>query len=94
MKFEWDENKNKINIQKHKIPFEEAKTIFYNRFIEKPDVDHSDMENRFIAIGISFYTRELMVSYCYRSRVNGKEIIRIISARKATENERREYYGR
>ena len=73
MKFEWDPEKNKQNIEKHKVPFEEAKTIFFNRFIEKPDVDHSDEEDRFIAIGISFYTRELMVSYCYRrNRRNSK----------------------
>lgn len=94
MKFVWDENKNKINIEKHKVSFEEAKTIFFSRFIEKPDLDHSDEEDRFIAIGISFYTRELMVSYCYRNKINEEEIIRIISARKATDNERREYYGK
>ena len=51
-------------------------------------------EDRFIAIGISYYTRELMVSYCYRSRINEEEVIRIISSRKATENERRDYYER
>ena len=94
MKFEWDENKNKENIRKHGIPFEEAKTIFFNDFIEKPDIDHSEEENRFIAIGISYYTRELMVSYCYRNRINGEEVIRIISSRKATEKERRDYYER
>ena len=94
MKFEWDENKNRENIKKHGVPFEEAKTIFFNDFIEKPDIDHSKDEDRFIAIGISYYTRELMVSYCYRIRINGEEIIRIISSRKATDNERRDYYER
>ena len=94
MKFEWDEDKNKENIQKHGVPFEEDKTIFFNKFIEEPDIDHSEDEDRFIAIGISYYTRELMVSYCYRIRVNGEEVIRIISSRKATDNERREYYER
>ena len=94
MKFEWDENKNKENIKKHGVPFEEAKTIFFSDFIEKPDIDHSEGEDRFIAIGISYYTRELMVSYCYRIRINGEDIIRIISSRKATDNERRDYYER
>ena len=94
MKFEWDENKNKENIEKHKVTFEEAKTIFFNYFIEKPDIDYSEDEDRFIAIGISYYTRELMVSYCYRNRLNNEEVIRIISSRKATENERRDYYER
>lgn len=94
MKFEWDENKNKENIKKHGVPFEEAKTIFFNDFIEKPDIDHSEDEDRFIAIGISYYSRELMVSYCYRIKINSEEVIRIISSRKATENERRDYYER
>ncbi len=94
MKFEWDEDKNKENKKKDGVPFEEAKTIFFNDFIEKPDIDHSEDEDRFIAIGISYYTRELMVSYCYRSRINEEEVIRIISSRKATENERRDYYER
>jgi len=92
MKFEWDENKNRENIRKHGVAFEEAKTIFFNDFIEKPDIDHSEDESRFIAIGISYYTRELMVSYCYRNRVNEEEIIRIISSRKATEKEKKDYY--
>lgn len=94
MKFEWDENKNRENIKKHGVPFEEAMTIFFNDFIEKPDIDHSEYEDRFVVLGISYYTRELMVSYCYRIKINGEEIIRIISSRKATANERREYYER
>ena len=48
-----DENKNRENIRKHGVAFEEAKTIFVNDFIEKPDIDHSEDESRFIAIGIS-----------------------------------------
>ena len=94
MKFEWDEVKNRENIKKHGVPFEEAQTIFFNDFIEKPDINHSENEERFIAIGISYYTRELMVSYCYRFKLDGEEVIRIISSRKATDNERREYYER
>ena len=94
MKFEWDEKKNQENIKKHGIPFEEAKTIFFNEFIEKPDIEHSVNEERFVAIGISYYTRELTVIYCYRNKIDGEEIIRIISSRKANENERREYYAR
>ena len=41
MKFEWDENKNIENIKKHKVSFEEASTIFFNSFLEIPDLEHS-----------------------------------------------------
>ncbi len=88
--FEWDEDKNKSNIKKHKISFEEAKSVFYDeraRLIYDPE--HSDQEDRFIILGLSQKLRELIVSHCYRSE---KEIIRIISARKATNSEKESYW--
>lgn len=88
--FEWDANKNKINIRKHKISFEEAKTVFYDdkaRIIADPE--HSQDEDRFIILGLSTALRLLIVCHCYRQK---EEIIRIISARKATKNETK-YYG-
>ena len=90
LQFEWDEHKNRLNIAKHQVSFDEAKTVFfdvYARVIDDPD--HSDTENRFIILGISQKLHLLVVCHCYRLN---DEVIRIISARKATKNEAR-YYG-
>lgn len=90
IQFEWDNHKNEINIRKHKISFEEAKTVFYDknaRIIADPE--HSQDEDRFIILGLSSALRLLVVCHCYRKN---DEVIRIISARKATKNEIK-YYG-
>ena len=90
--FEWDENKNSINKTKHKISFEEAKTVFYDeKALLIDDPDHSDSEDRFIIIGFSALANLLVVCHCYRAP---DEIIRIISARKATKNEEKFYSDR
>ena len=94
MKFEWDENKNKENVEKHKVTFEEAASIFLNKIMEEPDLEHSDDEDRYKAVGISVFLRELLVVYCIREKVNNEKVTRIISARKANEEERRKYYER
>jgi uncharacterized DUF497 family protein len=94
MRFEWDEIKNRENIQKHKVPFEEAASIFLNEIIEEPDLEHSDEEDRYKAVGISVCLRELLVVYCIRVKIDDEKVIRIISARKANANERRRYYER
>lgn len=91
LRFEWDENKNIINRQKHKISFEEAQTVFYDESaILIDDPEHSKEEERFIILGFSLKANLLVVCHCYRS---ADEIIRIISARKATKNEEK-YYKR
>ena len=90
IQFEWDNHKNEINIRKHKISFEEAKTVFYDknaRIIADPE--HSQDEDRLIILGLSSSIRLLVVCHCYRKN---DEVIRIISARKATKNEIK-YYG-
>lgn len=89
MKFEWDEVKNQKNIKKHKISFDEAKTVFYddNAYYEY-DVEHSINEERFRIIGMSYKDRALVVSHCVR---NG-DVIRIISARAVDEDEKILYY--
>ena len=90
MKIIWDEDKNQENIKKHKVSFEEAETVFYDpngKFIDDPD--HSDDEDRFIILGLSKMLRLLVVCHCYREN---DEIIRIITARKATKKEAK-YYG-
>jgi hypothetical protein len=87
--FEWDENKNKTNQKKHGINFEEAKTIFYDdNAILFDDPEHSIEEERFLILGISKHENLCIVSHCYRS---GDNMIRIISARKATKNEVKTY---
>jgi len=89
--FEWDENKNKENVKKHKVSFEEAKTVFLDEnAIRFFDPDHSQNEDRFIMLGMSFRLRVLVVCHCYRK---DDTVIRIISARKADKHEAK-YYGR
>ena len=81
--------KIKTNQRKHGIDFEEAKTIFYDdNAILLDDPEHSMEEERFLILGISKYENLCIVSHCYRSDDN---IIRIISARKATKNEVKTY---
>jgi len=90
MTFEWDDNKEQINIKKHGMDFETASRVFddENR-IEIYDDLHSDYEDRYITIGmIDEITCIAMVVYTER----GTDVIRIISARKATPKERRKYY--
>ena len=89
LKFEWDENKNQINQKKHGIAFEEAQTVFYDAdALVITDPEHSEKEERFIILGFSKKTNLLVVCHCYRSM---DEIIRIISARKATAAETKQY---
>ena len=91
IQFEWDENKNIINKRKHKISFDEAKTVFYDpSALLIHDPDHSDDEERFIIMGLSQSLNLLVVCHCYREN---DEIIRIISARKADKNETKHYGG-
>ena len=89
LEFAWDINKNKENIKKHKISFEEAKEVFYDdNAILFDDPDHSDYEERFLIIGRINNLNIYVVSHCYRENDG---VIRIISARKATKNERETY---
>jgi len=89
LKFEWDENKNQINQQKHSISFEEAKTVFYDEnALVIDDPDHSEEEERFIILGLSSRAKLLVVCHCYRA---SETVIRIISARKATRKETQYY---
>ena len=84
IKFEWDENKNQTNQKKHGISFEEAKEVFF-------DPEHSKGEERFLIIGLIQKEKICIVSHCYRDKEN---TIRIISARKATKNEKKIYTDR
>jgi len=89
--FDWDKNKAKANAAKHGVSFEEAKTVFYDEMaIQFFDEQHSDNEDRFILLGLSSRLRILVVVHC---ECDGGEIIRIISARKATKTESNDYKG-
>jgi uncharacterized DUF497 family protein len=91
IRFEWDDRKSKANKRKHKVSFEEAQTVFLDenatRFF---DPDHSDDEDRFLMLGMSFTLRVLVVCHCYRQDVS---VIRIISARKADKQEQSDYWS-
>jgi uncharacterized DUF497 family protein len=89
--FEWDAAKAKSNLKKHDISFEEAQSVFYDEFaLQFYDEENSDNEERFIMLGVSNPSNLLVVCHCERGK---GEIIRIISARKATKNERQYYEG-
>ena len=91
IKFEWDENKNRINLRKHGVSFEEAKTVFYDdAALVIDDPEHSEEEDRFIILGLSSQANLLVVCHCCRE---SDTVIRIISARKATKTETG-YYGK
>ena len=89
--FEWDEEKNRANRRKHGVSFEEARTVFLDenaRLIADPE--HSDVEDRFVLLGLSIRLRLLVVPHCYRESSGA---VRIISARRAGSSERRDYAG-
>ena len=86
MEFEWDENKNKSNIDKHSIDFNDAKDVFKDdNSIVLPDLRKDYGESRWKIIG-KIYGSIISVIYTMRDKVT-----RIISARKASRNERDEY---
>lgn len=87
--FDWDENKNRINLEKHGITFEEASTVFFDeRAILFDDPEHSIDEDRFLLLGMSETAKVCIVCHCYRE---SDTVIRIISARQATRKEEQRY---
>ena len=89
IRFAWDRTKAALNRRKHGVSFEEAQTVFYDEdAIEFFDPDHSDREDRFIMLGLSFKLRLLVVCHCVRE---AQSVIRIISARRATRHEAATY---
>ena len=87
--FDWDDRKAAANVKKHGVSFEEAKSVFVDeraKLINDPD--HSEAEDRFVLLGVSSALRLLLVCHCYRAAGN---IIRIISARKASAKESKFY---
>ena len=89
IEFAWDPRKNEVNRRKHHVSFEEARTVFYDDdALVISDPEHSQEEDRFLILGFSAQARLLVVCHCYRE---SESVIRIISARKATRNESRQY---
>jgi len=88
--FAWDARKASSNLAKHGISFDEAQSVFLDgeaRLIDDPD--HSGSERRFLMMGYSLQDRCLIVSHCYRE---DDSVIRLISARKATAREEKDYW--
>ena len=88
IRFDWDPRKARSNEKKHGVSFEEARSVFFDEqalFLEDPQPLHA--EERFILLGVSASIRPLVVVHALRE----KDVIRIISARKATRSETRQY---
>ena len=91
IRFEWDASKATGNLRKQRVSFAEAKSVFYDEFaVQFFDDEHSSDEDRFLLLGLSSGTRLLIVCHCER---DDGEVIRIISARKATQREGAFYLG-
>ena len=91
LSFEWDDDKSRSNLRKHGISFDEARTVFFDENgLLIGDPDHSEMDDRFILIGMSASLKILIVCHCYRT----DEVIRIFSARSATKKETDIYTAR
>ena len=89
IRFEWDANNAAANQRKHSVTFDEARTVFFDenaKLINDPD--HSDDEDRFVMLGLSSNFRFVLACHCYREQGN---VIRIISARKASTQESKQY---
>ncbi len=89
MIFIWDDSKSKLNLKKHGITFAESESVFLDeaaRLITDPD--HSEDEERFVLLGMSSKLNILIVVHVYRE---SDELIRLISARKATKTEQKKY---
>lgn len=91
IKFEWDPPKAAANLRKHQVSFDEAKSVFYDEFaVQFFDEEHSLDEERFLMLGMSSGAKLLIVCHCEREH---GDLIRIISARKATKRESAFYPG-
>ena len=89
--FEWDHAKAESNLYKHGVSFEEARSVFYDDLAVQFFDESLGEETRFILLGRSNLSRVLVVVHCERGE--NDEILRIISARKATKTERNFYRG-
>jgi uncharacterized DUF497 family protein len=86
--FEWDEAKARLNLEKHRVSFLTASAIFSNERLERIDDREEYGEVRWIALG-RVGSEVFRVVYTWR----GKNLVRIVSAQKASKDEREIYYG-
>lgn len=94
MKFEWDSEKEKVNIEKHGISFEQASYVFADSFaLNMYDDEHSLEEDRWVFLGKSLSEVILVVAHTFKDD-DGVEYVRIISARKAAKREQQSYQQR
>lgn len=92
IRFGWDVRKERANYRKHRVSFEEARTAFYDEnAVQFFDPDHSEDEDRFLLLGMSFRLRVPVACHCFRE---SETIVRIISARKANKTEELDYWRR
>ena len=92
LKFEWNRSKESRNRKKHGVSFQEAQSVFFSeQALQFFDDGHAELEDRFVMLGLSNRLRMLVVIHCESCE---GEVIRIISARKATAQERQFYSGR
>ena len=90
--FEWDPDKAALNIRKHKVSFQRAAEVFKDpHAISIFDEEHSQEEDRWITMGSDYNGRILVVSHTFRRIDEDSFRIRIISSKKATKNERKQY---
>lgn len=89
LRIEWDVRKATANLRKHGVSFEEAETVFHDEFaVQFYDDEHANWEDRFLLLGLSTRLNLLLVCHCHREQ---DDVIRIISARKATKTESKHY---
>jgi len=91
IKFEWNPSKARSNIKKHGVSFEEAQSVFYDDLAVQFYDDSPKSEERFLLLGMSNLLRVLVVVHCERGK--DSDVLRIISARKATKSEQQHYRG-
>ncbi len=92
LSFEWDNNKDKVDISKHGVSFDEAQTVFYDEYaIQFFDPEHSENEDHFLLLGTSFKLKTLVICHCFREE---ETVVRIISARKADKDEEQVYWSK
>ncbi len=92
LSFDWDPRKAARNFKDHGVSFEEAQSVFYDDYaVQFFDEEHSDNKERFVLLGMSLRQRVLVVCHCERG--DDGEVIRLVSARRATKRESSYYKG-
>jgi uncharacterized DUF497 family protein len=90
--FEWDPAKARQNARKHHVTFERGATVFLDpNTLSLFDEQHSEEEERWITLGLDQTGALLVISHTYHQEAENSARVRLISARKATKNETKQY---